>query len=461
MTGSPQGEPEAWKNAITIDKSTFRGTEGFIRVAQSEGGRWWLIDPDGSPFIYKGVTSVNRGLKPNGKIWGPLSRYNETLNERFGTDIEGLADETVELIRSVGFNGFGAWTAPEFFGKGPFFTEIVESRRLKRTAEDFGETITIKSPGVNVPDVFDPRWEKAYDRECAAACPSLRNSRELVGYFTDNELGWGQAGIDEIWGGDNSNLDGRKPTLLQACLALPEDRPAAVRAWEFVLARHDNDPDRLARDWQIEFGTPEHIAQLTHQGIALSSKGYAVDHNAFSTLFAQTYVRKTSETIRRYDPNHLIVGPRFGAPPRESILQAFAPPHVDIISMNNYRHTFYERLEEYYRTTNMPIINGEFAWVSPYFREIPYPGEPSEGISERDRVKVKGRESLERAFTHPGLVGYTWFRWVTTRNKADDFSYGLVTQHHELNTLNAELLRTTNPRLERIAAGLEEPCCFL
>jgi hypothetical protein len=171
-------------------------------------------------------------------------------------------------------------------------------------------------------------------------------------------------------------------------------------------------------------------------------------------------VRKTSEIIRRYDPNHLIIGPRFGAPPQENILQAFEPPYVDIISMNNYRHTFYERIEEYYRTTDMPIINGEFAWVSPYFREIPYPGEPSEGMTERERVKQKGRETLERAFTHPGLVGYTWFRWVTTRDKEDDFSYGLVTLDHKLNTLNAELLREVNPRIEQIAAGLVKPYCI-
>jgi hypothetical protein len=37
---------------------TARGGEGFFRVAQTEGGKWWLLDPDGRAFFLCGVQEV-------------------------------------------------------------------------------------------------------------------------------------------------------------------------------------------------------------------------------------------------------------------------------------------------------------------------------------------------------------------------------------------------------------------
>ncbi|MCG8318067.1 MAG: hypothetical protein MI921_01080 [Cytophagales bacterium] len=35
-----------------------------------------------------------------------------------------------------------------------------------------------------LPDIFDPGWEVAIDKKARALCSPLRDSRDLVGYFT-------------------------------------------------------------------------------------------------------------------------------------------------------------------------------------------------------------------------------------------------------------------------------------
>jgi hypothetical protein len=58
----------------------------------------------------------------------------------------------------------------------------------------------IEAVEVVLPDVFAPAWQGAIDEVARQLCTPRRQCRELVGYFTDNELGWGQPQTNEILG---------------------------------------------------------------------------------------------------------------------------------------------------------------------------------------------------------------------------------------------------------------------
>jgi hypothetical protein len=80
-------------------------------------------------------------------------------------------------------------------------------------------------------------------------------------------------------------------------------------------------------------------------------------------------------------------------------------------------------------------------------------------------VRVRAVAALENAFSHPSLIGYTFFKWYCG-NEFTKWEYGLdatqpvggvVTNHGVVNQFNAELFRCLHPRLDGIAAGTLAP----
>jgi hypothetical protein len=437
---------------VKAKPDTLAGTEGFFRVGKSQTGRWWLFDPDGRAFCYKGVCAVNRAGTQGGRYAKP-GPYHDAVTDKYGPaeDPQPFVDGCLSKLRNLGFNALGAWCTEEFFDQGMPYTEILECRKIVPDEHQ------LAAPGIKVPDVFDPAWATAVDDIAQKLCAPRRDSRELVGYFTDNEMGWGQPGVEHIWGAsEEMNRTEGEPTLLQFCLSQPEERPAAAAAWEFVMDRHDG-LATLSAAWSVELSSRDDLRKLTGDGLVLDSPTYGADQDAFSTHFAERYYRVTADAIRRHDPNHLILGCRFGAPPGEPILRATRRPWVDVLSANNYRDVMYERVDAYAAPTGMPVLIGEFSWASDYFRRVTDRTRAVEHLPEHERIAVLGTDALERAFTHPAVVGYTWYRWVSRQDDIDAPAGGLVNTADELNTFNAYLLRRVHSRLEGIATGEIEP----
>src|SRR5579872_5665929 len=74
-------------------------TSGFY-YSRKIRDRWWLIDPDGHPFLNAGVVSV-------APAHSPLS--SQALARTFGKPEEWMR-RTRELLLGNGFNGTGAWS---------------------------------------------------------------------------------------------------------------------------------------------------------------------------------------------------------------------------------------------------------------------------------------------------------------------------------------------------------------
>jgi hypothetical protein len=438
---------------VRFDDKSIVGSPGFFRVGKDWQGRWWLIDPDGKPFFYKGVTSINRAGLPGGRRAEP-GPYAETVDRLYGYQTNGpdaFCTSVYDRLRDWGFNALGAWCEERLFDRDLPYTETLEFAHTPHV---------IKEYGLRLPDVFDPEWEKEIDRICRELCTPRKQSRLLIGYFTDNELSWLQPSEEDL--AIQTKLDemGKsrksKPMLLQAMLSLDESKPAGAAAWKFALQRHGSLAG-CARAWGVKLTSKLDVRKLTEVGDAILTSGFMKDQADWTTIVAERYFRLSAEAVRRYDPNHLILGCRFGAPPGPTVMKQCVRPHVDVVSANNYRHTMFERMNEYYDHGGMPILIGEFSWASDYFVRSPMPNEPA-GYSREQRMLTKGRAALERVFTHPGVVGYTWYRWVETGlDRKPPFMYGLVHVDDQPNTATIDVLREINARAERIRLGLLEP----
>ena len=431
------------------DSTTLAGVPGFFRVGKGPGGAWWFADPDNKPFFFRGVTSVSNDgwatQRPDG------TSYVTVIHKKYGSD-DAFREATLRRLSAWGFNALGGFTGDLFWDKGYPYTMLLDFNKIENTPH---------IEGAFLPDVFDPTWEAAIDGRAKERCAPYRNSRLMVGYFTDNEMGWSQLrqGPTPLVFDPSQQVLREKgnPSLLQLCLALPPDRAAHKASWRWLLTRYDS-LDKIAASWGVTgLDSAGRVAAWTADKRAILSAGYLSDDEAWSQFFAEQYFRKTAETIRRYDTNHLILGCRFGGEPGPAILAAHRRPWVDVLSANNYRDTMYERVDGYYKATGQAVLIGEFAWVTGYFLDKPLPNEPVGGLSPIERMMVRGPQVLERAFTHPALAGYAWYRWVDKADFKPPISYGLVSVTDEPNATHLGMLRAAHARADALHAGVAAP----
>lgn len=323
----------------------------------------------------------------------------------------------VNYLKEWGFNAMGAWTTAEFFTQNMAFTEIIETYYEKPwLIEKF-------------PDVWNPEWIKNVDQKCQKLCTPLKNNKMLLGYFLDNERGF----MDLL--GQGEKIISNAPTyrhnglikthqlelpaepklnpkgigLLQFCLSQDCALPASQKAWQFVLTRYGS-LENLSQAWQIEIASKDTIRELTVREEILISPTYLQDHYDFVKRWVEQYYWVCTNKIRQYDPNHLILGCRWGHTPSPAVIEV-EKEWADVVSRNNYRANFYELFDEFYQAVNRPILNGEVSTWTDDYRLVRNPIEPPGGYDPDTRQKIRGREAIDRIFSHPGVLGYTKYRW--------------------------------------------------
>ncbi len=436
---------ESMPDPAEIDPSTLSGAPGFFRVGRQRRGRWTLLDPAGKPFFLKGVAAVNRsGLLKGRKAYrrGP---YTATLERKFGSDPRAFRDDAVRRLRTWGFNALGSWCDEDLWGGGLAYTvllDLVESGPVLRTAGTF------------LPDLFDPAWVKAAEDRVRGFCRAHSESRLLVGYFTDNQLGWGMAAT-AAKDGDPPMKPGGAPTLLQWCLALAPGRPAQAAAWDFVTRLHGERLEDAARSWQVPLRSRAQLREWTAKRQAIVSRGFVADAQAFLAEYARRYFQVAADLIRRHDPNHLILGNRFNLPPLAPVAAECRRPSVDVVSVTDYGPNAPEQMEAYHRATGLPVLAADVTWAKAEFYNDPAPGEPP-GLTADARRLRSGLAVMERMFAVPSVVGYCWYRWVDVPETPGVKSrFGLVTIEDEPKAGVVEAITGLNARADEIVGRAE------
>ncbi len=423
-----------------FDPATIKGAPGFFRAAKSTEGQWWFLDPDNKPFYYRGICAVNRAGTAGGRRANP-GLYAVTIDKKY--NYQASPDQFVDACKTkllgLNFNAYGAWATEEFFNKDVPFTEIIEFFKE-------GPFLPSVNEKQGLPDIFNPEWIVAADKKTRALCSPLRNSKMLVGYFTDNEIGFGKAddfGLDLGFQAGQFDF-----ALLRLVLGMKSGEPAFEFAWNYLLNRHNNSFKELSGAWQVNISSKDDIRKLNDSKTPIPGKAFNEDAQAFVELYAQRYFELASKLIRRYDPNHLILGCRFGAPPPTYVLDAIKP-WTDVISANNYQPILYERYDTVYQYTQLPILIGEFSWNTDLYKKVPLPGETGKPLSMKNRMFEKGKSTLTRTAMHPGIIGYTWYRWVQGTCTEEKYYDGIVNYGDSLEMHSAEL-QQLNATLEGV-----------
>jgi len=266
---------------------------GFFRT-QKIDNRWWIIDPEGYPFIYKGIAVFNAGRSVN---------QQKAFDKKFGTPENWVKQES-QLLRSNGFNGVGAWSNIELVRKAEnplVYTIIVapmgmyHASHIKKYGGKYKEA-SWQNFRFDLVMVFDKEFD-AYVEKAIEPLSQYKNDKYLMGYFTDNELPWFNDALD------------KHLTLLA------KDEQGYIAAKEWLDKRK---------------GFNASITDVTQE-----------DRMAFTAFYFETYMKKVTAAIRKADPNHLYLGCRFNQDKEQELTNPeifkVAGKYMDIISINHYR----------------------------------------------------------------------------------------------------------------------------
>jgi hypothetical protein len=368
----------------SIVAGSWRGGDTFHRVGRTAQGNWWWFDPVDGPWVVAGVQGVNRTLGSS-----PM----------------------VAQLQGWGFNLLGPDAAEGLLNRGTPFLHALE---LRRTAGRL-----IHQLGVQLPDVFDPRWEA----EAEQIVNGVMRTGSLAGYVSDSVLSWGETAVD--------GKPLRRPTLLQVCLSLDPVYSAYHAAWEFVLAHRGGEFSRLMADWGLTLANKEALRQLTREEKPLDTRGYREDLERFTQQFALRYFGGVSRILEAVDPGRLWLSPPL-YPSTPLVVREIAAQHCDVVLVGEVGLGG-GAAPELWVNVEWTKFAGDIAAEDPV------------GLSDLERMMRRGREALRQAITSPHVVGYLWGYYGHGDIAADGpFTKGLLDERGRVNHAHVQVLSAIN-----------------
>lgn len=375
------------------DRTRTLPATGFFRTGKVDG-KWVLIDPHGHAFFSAGMDLVDpragsfatdiarreylfEELPGPGLAWlAPgrvVSFYVANLIRRFGESWPAETEQrTVARLKSWGFNTIANWSDPQ----------LAQRSGMPYVLPLSGWTTTRTFPfPYDFPDVFSREFDDNVDAAARRQCAARKADPNLIGWFLGNEPHWARRfGATQTW-----------PDML-----LADPRPSATQQHlRNLIARRPLEAERIKSEFLYDC--------------------------------AKKYFDAVAAAIRKYDPNHLVLGIRFAE--RPSRRWAELSSVFDVFSINIYSADFAPdpaMIREYSEASGRPVLIGEFTACAP--------GRGLQGLFYFTH-KVRDQEERGRAYrfyvessaANPYIVGAHWFQLV------DDLPTGRPSDGERLN----------------------------
>eukprot|EP01121_Diplochlamys_sp_Union-15-3_P002159 TRINITY_DN11881_c0_g1_i1.p1 TRINITY_DN11881_c0_g1~~TRINITY_DN11881_c0_g1_i1.p1 ORF type:complete len:447 (-),score=80.03 TRINITY_DN11881_c0_g1_i1:101-1441(-) len=389
----------------------------YVSITKDDKGVWWFTQ-NGNNFISIGVNHVNNG-GPDDGVGGRESAdcnyplcgdtlsfapklgfapyFNSTM-ARWGSQ-ENWAQNVVSRISSWNFNSIGGWSATiveQALKPGQYYAHLLDMA-------------TTWQKHMTLPDMFTQEILAQVDSIAKKECAPRANDTRLLGWQTDNELDWGSP-------------------FLMIYLQYPSSAPGLTRAIQFLQQKYPTIAD-LNKSWNINATSfndvPRHLNDKS-----LNQNNFNNDQTDFLFVVASQYFKITTEAIKRYDPNHLILGARFAWLP-DNVVRALIP-YVDVIDQHGYDDYPPGNLEHLHQLSGKPIIVGEFSFTAidsnlPNTRGA-RAGNPYATQNERANGFTRYVTALLK---YPFALGYHWWQYADEPSSGrwpdgEDSNYGVV-----------------------------------
>ena len=379
---------------------------GFFHVVKKDDGRWWTIDPHGRGIVLLGIDHV----RYQGH-WSQRTHRSVHLevNKKKFPDKADWEKDALARLKAWGFNLLGAGCDVKLQRRGlvhTVFLSMGDDLCWDNMPEEYYICPSEHCPCSAFPNVFHPDFEAWCDHVARTRCAPNKDDPWLFGYFIDNELAW--------WG-----RGARDTGLFDAVAKLPSGHPAKKAQVEFLAKRGVNG----AASPEVKLG--------------------------FLRLAAERYFGVASAAIRRYDPNHLVMGARFaGIGGAHDAVWEISGKYCDLVTFNIYPWVDLDRNAVFlHRDADAQLVADAFAQRLAIVKrpmlitEWSFPALDSglpctAGAGQRFRTQKERTAATElfakTMLASPGLLGYDYFMWVDEPAEGisdafpEDSNYGLI-----------------------------------
>jgi hypothetical protein len=378
------------------------GAAPAVRL-ESRDGTWWLTAPSGESFFSLGVSCVSPGSSrdeydPENPGYAAFRHYPDTAAWAWAAQAR---------LRKWGFTTVGGWGDFDAFtalpGPGPWFTPVLH---LGSTA------------GAPWLDMWDPKVVARMDDVARRQIERLRDDPRVLGYYSDNEMGWWNA------------------MLFKMTLQHPPTSGQRKRLVALLREHYGNDWKRLTDEFRVEGADGWKDLDRGRGMLFLQpgGKGIAVMRR-FLTLVAERYYQLAHDIIRRHDRRALVLGDRYQSFYYPDVARA-AGPWVDAVSTNlnpSWNDGTFPRyyLDTLLRLTARPVMISELYMAAAENRSGNRNNHGIYPVVATQAERAAGlRRTLAGLLRLPYVVGAEWFQYADEarhgRPDGENFNFGLV-----------------------------------
>lgn len=366
----------------------------------------WLIAPDGQPFFSLAVSVLTQGgerisYDPENPSYAAWQHYDSPI---------AWADATLRRLKAWHFTSIGGWA---------------DFKTLRQSSEQSLYLMPVlhigSTAGAPWWDMWDPKNIARMEQIARDKILPLRDDPRVLGYYSDNELGWWNATLWKMTF-EHAPSSGQRKRLIQ----LLRD---SYKTWDDLL--RDFEPQN-AESWR----------QLERRGKLLLKPGGQGIHvmRRFLALMADRYYQLMRDTIRKYDTRALFLGDRYQSFYYPEVAQA-AGRYVDAVSSNLNAQwndgtflRFY--LDTLHGLTGKPILISEIYMAAMENRSR---NRNNSGIYPVVTTQAERVEGLRTTLTHlarvPYVLGIEWFQFFDEpthgRFDGENYNFGLVDIHDQ------------------------------
>ena len=373
---------------------------------QRQGEVSWLVRPDGQQFFSLGVCVVSQGASraefdPANPAYAAWQHYRDS-NE--------WAHSTLTRLKSWGFTTVGGWS------------DFHILRHSTNRDVVFAPVLHIGSTaGAPWWDMWDPRIVARMDSVAHQQILALRDDPRVLGYYSDNEMGWWNAILFKMTL-EQASTSGQRQRLIDLL------HQTYQNDWAALLKDFEPAPD--VENWDT----------LSRHGMLFlrpGGNGIRVERH-FLELLAERYYSLVHEIIRKYDSRALVLGERYQSFYYPEVARA-AARHVDAISSNlnaSWSDGTFARfyVDTLHRLAGQPVLIGEFYMCARDNRSGNKNSRGTYPVVATQKERAAGfRNTLEALLKIPYVIGADWFQYhdepTHGRYDGENFNFGLVDIH--------------------------------
>ncbi len=369
---------------------------GGFQTAEIDGS-WWFKSPQGTEFLSNGVCCISRGVSK--EEWSDVNP-GYAAHRLFHND-KAWADSAALRLKQFGFNTIGAWSDHEILGEKEFYQTPV---------------LHLSAAGIPWVDPWSPTAEKEAYEAARKQIAEWKKLPHVIGYFSDNELGWWYGAMFEwTWKGEAGTPGRRKASEFFA---------EQYGSWQNLLK--DFDPEGAS--------SFEELAEKGRLYLRPGSDGLK-SVRLWLGKVADRYYSLCRKIIKDLHPGALFLGDRYISGYYPEVVKA-AGRHVDVLS-TNLNADWPQGVFSPFYLQGLRDLAGKPILITEYYSAAMQnqSGNMNDSSGFPTLINQKQREEsfkkqTEFLLRQPDIVGVHWFQYYDEprhgRGDGENYNFGLV-----------------------------------